>query len=545
MTRDKQLVSDVERDRALVDIIASIKNCKIKLTTGDRSYVKETGMIDYTIPCYVITLSSPAVKGIETFTALNHECWHILFDSQFKIIYDVISKWTGGGMEVNKASYYKYVINILEDTRIESLGAKIWLGTGKRFEKMRDKRGAIIQKSERKKAEDISPANLLLYIRFNQGEHYTTNKYFLAMKQALKDVELTGKYGSIKVMKRIKPLLDEWWEENILDDHKKFESSGWVIPADYMGEEATTENSYWASGEHDIPDEEIKKEKERGEEVIKEVKDKMSNAPVGSSEDLSYVVHVERPEAEAIYNENISSSMRKLFKKLSMMSKAKINDQGNEIDIESYITNKIERKNLNECLIDKKLERGICLLLSVDVSSSMNGDKISTARELVGTLFKSVEGLDNVEIKAQTWSSNREGKITIQEINKYKDVKNVNTGYGGETPTHLAIDYAVRTAKKMRGEKKLIIILTDGHPQYHKNNYRFYLTQLIKMAQKSMRRALHYTPNIMCIHIGGIDELGTMKTIFGSRFMHTNNMSEASETIIKRFRELVVRTMLK
>ena len=40
MTRDKQLVSDVERDRALVDIIASIKNCKIKLTTGDRSYVK-------------------------------------------------------------------------------------------------------------------------------------------------------------------------------------------------------------------------------------------------------------------------------------------------------------------------------------------------------------------------------------------------------------------------------------------------------------------------------------------------------------------------
>ena len=49
----------------------------------------------------------------------------------------------------------------------------------------------------------------------------------------------------------------------------------------------------------------------------------------------------------------------------------------------------------------------------------------------------------------------------------------------------------------------------------------------------------------MCIHIGEIDELGTMKTIFGSRFMHTNNMSEASETIIKRFRELVVRTMLK
>ena len=50
---------------------------------------------------------------------------------------------------------------------------------------------------------DVSPAELLLYIRFMQGMNYSSNKYFLEMKQALEDVELTGKWGSLKVMIKI------------------------------------------------------------------------------------------------------------------------------------------------------------------------------------------------------------------------------------------------------------------------------------------------------------------------------------------------------
>ena len=46
----------------------------------------------------------------------------------------------------------------------------------------------------------------MLMTRFMQGENYLSNKYFLAMKQAMKDVELTGKFGSIIVLKKIKPL---------------------------------------------------------------------------------------------------------------------------------------------------------------------------------------------------------------------------------------------------------------------------------------------------------------------------------------------------
>ena len=550
MTRDRVLVTDTERNRALVDIIENIKNCKIKLTTSfGQSSVRETGKVkhfDNGITHYKISLASPAIKGIETFTALNHECWHILFDSQFKIINRVLADWTDGD-DMNKRMYYKFALNLLEDIRIESLGGKIWLGTGKRLEKMREKRGKIIRKE--KPPHDVlkeSPPNVMLMTRFMQGEDYLSNKYFLSMKQAMKDVELTGKFGSIIVLQKIKPLLDEWWEDNTSDNSRQF---GVDVDQDkdWTGDEATTDNMnvlQYCVSNGNIEDE-IREEKKRGEEIIKDINDKLGNGNQTNDDDVSYVMYVDRPTAKATYNESIANSMKKLFKKLLMIPKERINDQGNEIDIESYITNKIEMKNLNRCLIDRKLDRGVCVLLSVDVSASMGGEKITIARKLVGTLFKSVEGIDNVDIKAQTWSSNREGKITIEEINNYKDVKKVNCGFGGETPTHLAIDYAVRTAKRMRGGKKLIIILTDGQPQYHKNNYKFYLKQLVAMSQKSMQRALKHTPNIMCIHIGERSELPLMREIFGARFMHTGSMNEASERIIKEFRSLVVRTMLK
>ena len=65
------------------------------------------------------------------------------------------------------------------------------------------------------------------------------------------------------------------------------------------------------------------------------------------------------------------------------------------------------------------------------------------------------------------------------------------------------------------------------------------------MTKKSLVRAIRHTPNIMCIHVGSELSLGLMRVIFGSRFMHTDGMNEASERIIKEFKSLVVRTMLK
>jgi len=282
MARDRELVSDVDRNRALLDIIEHVRDCKIKFSSGYSSKVSDDGITDG-IQKYKITLANPAIKGIESFTALNHECFHILFKSEFKIIHRIIKDWTDNQQ---KRMYYKYVINVLEDQRIESLGGQLWLGTGKRFEKMRDKRGVILQKQQKAKPIELSPADLLLYIRFNQGEKYLSNKYFLSMKKALEDVELTGNKGSIKVMLKIKPLLDEWWEEHNTDDHPRdyveVSKGNYRGMDNLIGKEANKHNTIIENMGS------MEDEKTAGQDVMNEVNDKI-NQTTYDEEDLSYV----------------------------------------------------------------------------------------------------------------------------------------------------------------------------------------------------------------------------------------------------------------
>ena len=198
MVRDIELVNDVDRNIALLDIIEHVRKCKIKLTTDrTRNYISEMAITDG-VKKYKIALAKPTIKGIEPFTALNHECFHILFESPIATLHRIMREWSD--KDDDKYKYYLYATNLLEDQRIESLGGSMWLGTGKRFLKMREKRGVIIQQEQDGVEKiDISPAELLLYIRFMQGMNYSSNKYFLEMKQALEDVEMTGKWGSLKV----------------------------------------------------------------------------------------------------------------------------------------------------------------------------------------------------------------------------------------------------------------------------------------------------------------------------------------------------------
>ena len=57
MTRDRELVSDPERNRALLDIIENVRDCKIKLiSSGRENLVRDDGIRD-NIHRYEIKLS--------------------------------------------------------------------------------------------------------------------------------------------------------------------------------------------------------------------------------------------------------------------------------------------------------------------------------------------------------------------------------------------------------------------------------------------------------------------------------------------------------
>ena len=90
MARDRELVSDVDRNRALLDIIEHVRDCKIKFSGGDNNSVKDNGVTDGT-QNYKIMLANPSIKGIESFTALNHECFHILFEREKETQLELLS----------------------------------------------------------------------------------------------------------------------------------------------------------------------------------------------------------------------------------------------------------------------------------------------------------------------------------------------------------------------------------------------------------------------------------------------------------------------
>ena len=131
--RNKQLLTDKENERAFVDIVESIvkKRIDLRYTSKPISNVESYGEYD------VIRLGN--IKGIDKFTLLNHEAGHILFNSPTKTAEDMITQWAEEwkanvvvDLDLIKKTYW-CSLNLIEDQRIESLMAKLYLNNKRRF----------------------------------------------------------------------------------------------------------------------------------------------------------------------------------------------------------------------------------------------------------------------------------------------------------------------------------------------------------------------------------------------------------------------------
>jgi hypothetical protein len=192
-------------------------------------------------------------------------------------------------------------------------------------------------------------------------------------------------------------------------------------------------------------------------------------------------------------------------------------------------------------MINKKISNGVSIIVSIDASSSMAGTRIETVRNLVGTLYHSLKNIPNVEIKGNIWSSDHRGEIGITEINSSKDVKKitVHNSYN-YTPTHMAIEYSNKMLKGMKGRKKLLLILTDGVPNYRSDRNRVSIRNYRTICRKSLGRALKTTPNILFVVIKERN-LKLMAHYFDSkRIIPASTMQTAVETVISNFKRVIM-----
>ena len=196
MARDRDILSDKEWFEKTTDIVEGVRDCKVVLTylnsqnqvqdkhwtSANKEHEKE----------YLLNVATPAVKGIEKFTALNHELGHILFQTPMAEAKKIITKWTkdvhGVRCEAQDLKFKTYwnMFNVLEDQRIESMMARLWLANDDRFDKAKKNRGKLHKKCPN------NPVDKMLNIRFFREDLVKNQRDFKVFKQALEDVVDTG-----------------------------------------------------------------------------------------------------------------------------------------------------------------------------------------------------------------------------------------------------------------------------------------------------------------------------------------------------------------
>jgi len=565
--RNKQLLTDKENERTFVDIVENIvkKPIELRYTSKPISNVESYG--EY----HVIRLGN--IKGVDKFTALNHEAGHILFNSPTKSAEYMINCWADEwkadvvvDLNLIKKTYWN-ALNMIEDQRIESLMAKLYLNNKRRFYK------AKLNVGKEYRCMAYTPFLILGYARFLRDDLIDKDCFFLykdekgkpsgkcyvIAKKILDEVEGTGQHGALIGLAKFKPFIDEYinskinhgdnslgydvddvgtrvlemnWEEEVDHTPLKYDEVGMLNVSDIEDRNKPVYS-------FDKLFEDARKSGERDVEYIKEMLSNTgkccpSGIVEGDGEEYSGV---------GIPIQEIADGMNKIFKKMSEIPKSVIGYEGDEIDIESYISNKVEGNDITKCLIDTKYVEGASILVSVDGSTSMDdGYSMTRARDMVATMYKAIENIDNIDLRTVVWSANLFGVMNITHIKSMEDTRNIRTTREyPTTPTHMAIEYSTKMIKGMKGRRKLIIFITDGYPEYMKGGTLLPTQTLVKMSRQSMVRGMRRCDNMVVILIKPTDfSRKCCEDIFGKRLIMADDMKSGSDIIMNKFKSLVM-----
>ena len=302
----------------------------------------------------------------------------------------------------------------------------------------------------------------------------------------------------------------------------------------------------------------VKKSKYNASQQVQEIKDSLTQSPVTARLPANCSL-VKRVQTTPQIDEKVVKGLTKLLRVINENKRDVLNDTGDEVDIDGYINTKLSGHG--DCFKETKASKGISLYISVDGSGSMdsgggtNGTSMDNARTLMSSFFRVAQDFKEIEVRGDVWSSNYEGDVGITEINSLEDCKQLSTStvqsdvYSSyyETPTHEAIKFASQRASKGFYDHKLLIIITDGYPQYTKKGYSIPAGTLTKMAQKNLKKALLLVPNIMCVSISGYSGADYyLKEIFTpKRVVSFKNMSQASEFIEKEFKRKLIEVLTR
>lgn len=494
---------------------------------------------------------------------------------------------------------YRDAFNVIEDQRIESLWGKIYLGVKNDFVKTRKALGKKLDKPDPR-----NPTHVLLAERFFRPDLVEGSK-LKDVSHYIHDVELKDRMASIIVLNKIKPHLDKLIEQiqkqgdvkkeleheidltalsinsqrdlgnmenvekltkvksvNVMKRDKKRNEIAKMAKGDMlntMNDNMRGVNPYFMNDvEFASPyskeelhskdyEGELGRLEEDAENKVQDIKGKLSAD--GASKIQTSRTKIETvvkdpkktiPEAVPI-NERWVSEMRRTFKAFKEKERETLSSEGYDLDISEYINMKAE--GYGECLIDTEKANGLSVVLSIDGSGSMQGLKDQMIQKICGTIYKAIDGIDAVDLKCITWASDRQGNTRIRRYFNADDLRYLPSQTHGFTPTHTGIRVGSELLSTMKGKRKLLIILTDGYPNYYQGGKRVGISAVLRETIKSFKMALKRTPNILVVGVGYSNM--TIRHILKNKFISCRTPEDVEKLIMKRMKKEIVRVMRK
>ena len=472
-------------------------------------------------------------------------------------------------------------MNVIEDQRIESLWGRIYLGNFRDFIRVRKKLGKELTFIDH-------PSAVLLAERFFRPDLVTPSKY-AHVAPFIHDVEGKDLKATMIVMKRIKPYLDEQIEINnvqqveyktqhdkyrevagkLSDSTDQFESARLVkkrnheyeklkemsvlqhkldTPIDTerrqppvnksgLGEKGTTytddelgANNY---------EESLKSSEEQATQELQEIKQSMEGSDMVKVP--SYVREKsidKRAPHTPVIDKHVVANFKGLLRTFKEKTHEDASDEGYDLDIGEYIN--MKANGYGDCFIEDKDTNGLSIVLSIDGSGSMASHNGMVAN-MVATMEEATKNEKEIEIRTIVWSSDHRGNVALQRFNK-GDIKYLPSQRGGYTPTHFGIEAGSKELAKMNGRRKLLVVITDGYPNYHNNGVKVRTDATASATIKSYKKALRTTPNIAVVGVG-FGNNSMMSNMFGNKYISCRSMNEVGRFMTTTLRKEIVRVM--
>ena len=166
--------------------------------------------------------------------------------------------------------------------------------------------------------------------------------------------------------------------------------------------------------------------------------------------------------------------LRQIFQRVQGARAYSRSHAGVEVDIQAYIERRVDPCSTLPVFKRPVSGQGFSALLLVDLSGSMNGDKIKQTTRACELLRRALD-YPFVNLRVWGFASGKRGSVRLVRF-PTKQGADLRPFVGGTTPLHAAVQMAIRELKKDTDAGHLIV-LTDGVPMFQDAQGRSYSPQ--------------------------------------------------------------------